>query len=434
MAVKRVLSLVVCLLLAGMSIAATKTVKLKGGGEITGEVVKTEDGYEIKTASGIVVTKKFDEVESVEDVASSESEYEKRLSKIDKDDPEERFKLASWAFDRRMYKVALKEAGETLKLKKDHEGATLLQSLAKDRLKEDADNGDGEDDDPNATSTNKALAAVEKLLIPEEDIYRVRLRELRTGYDDNRLEIRENVRIQMKNDVVERFIDAYQNQGIFRESRNADRRFRRLSNRRKTEYMLQVLPEDSRLLDDIYIMNDPRFMDDFKRLVMPLVRNMAPQAFVKNSKSELKLINVNSRNPRVPYTNFVLLAGFVDNGKRMIDRTDPEMSLLLQWGLPAKVAKIKNPDEGVAPVFRSTSDPKYRRVFKWIESLRAPEPDYNLKWDVPEGYKVVLGSAALPPPKSGGSDDDDDDDDDGGNPNPDGTTAEDDDQENPLPE
>ena len=95
----------------------------------------------------------------------------------------------------------------------------------------------------------------------------------------------------------------------------------------------------------------------------------------------LDLFNARPDDEAEAYTNFFLLSRFTHEGKAMIDRDRPELSLLLQWGLEREAAKFPAPDvEGWRPRFRSPEDGDYRRLVDWIDSLFDNDPGYGITY------------------------------------------------------
>lgn len=74
---------------------------------------------------------------------------------------------------------------------------------------------------------------------------------------------------------------------------------------------------------------------------------------------------------RLEMTNFYILTQTSIDGKPLIDRNEPEESLLLQWALPREEAKYPVPDtlEKWRPRFRDTDDKRYKEILSWINSL-----------------------------------------------------------------
>jgi tetratricopeptide (TPR) repeat protein len=404
---KRWIALLGCLLIAATAMGATKIVYRRGAPPLIGTVTRTDDGdYRIRTRIG-EVTVEAEDVLSIKDYVSFEDQYKKRLAKIDPKDPVDRYKIASWAFDEGKLDVALEEINKALKLDSDYEDAQVLKALI------ERQRGRGGDDE-NGEGRVADVPGGGRYLLPMEDVYRIRLLELRRNTDlDGQLELRERVGLRFRDDVITRFITAMEGKDRFRR-KNADRAFRRAPRTAQLAYMLQVLSDKSPLFEDILVTQDPEFMREFQRHVMPIVRNLYADALSSNTpeKGKLFLISYRGRNTRVDYTNFVLLDAFAIGSQRMIDRNNPKMSLLLQHGLPEDLAEIKNPRENYTPVYRSLRDPLYQRVHQWIRSLRAPHPDYALSYKPPKGvtWKMPGSGTGLPPRASDDDEESSDDD------------------------
>jgi len=104
---------------------------------------------------------------------------------------------------------------------------------------------------------------------------------------------------------------------------------------------------------------------------------------------------------RVAYTNFYILHNWRDKSRRMIDRAAPSSSLLLQSGLPAKIARpgLAHPGKPLPAVpFASHKHPGYVAIDKWIRSLRVPllPPGYRVRYRIP-GMPVEKPSPATQP-------------------------------------
>ncbi|MFP4052773.1 MAG: tetratricopeptide repeat protein [Phycisphaerae bacterium] len=404
---KKTLPFLLCLMMVSTALGVSYIVTYKDGREIeVASATKVKDGYQVKTTAGIEYFIKDSDVEKVTEKLTVEDEYTTRLKKIDPNDAKAHYQLAQWARQKNMPERALEQAKAAVKIDPDYEAAKLLRDLIQAQLdKREDDNGkaNGNGGKPTQDGDRERL---DKLLLPEDAMLRLRLLELRRRYsDDGMLEIIENVPIQMKNRVAHRFVDVMEGRGIFK-NKNADKKFLRAPNRTQAAYMLQWLDKDSEMLNDIHVARNPAFMKEFQRDIWPLVKNIVPEAFGERRKSDLRFVTVRGTNERVDYTNFLILDGYSKGRYRMIDRSHPSDSLLLQWGLPRDVAKIKNPRKNYTPVFRSATDRQYRQVLSWIEKLRSPRPDYNLEgWKPPYGNKLDYGTS-LPPAKNRDKDED----------------------------
>ena len=87
-------------------------------------------------------------------------------------------------------------------------------------------------------------------------------------------------------------------------------------------------------------------------------------------------------------TNFYLLTQTKVGGIPMIDRNNPEESLLLQWGLPREEAKFGAPEDikNWRPYFKDPKDERYTKMLSWIKSLIRANQDstYDLTYKLPK--------------------------------------------------
>jgi hypothetical protein len=84
----------------------------------------------------------------------------------------------------------------------------------------------------------------------------------------------------------------------------------------------------------------------------------------------------------------------------MLDRSVPDDSLLLQYGLLPRLAKYDHPKD-INPVFPTRDDLGFRTVLNWIDSLQYPllPDDYGVKYKIPG--KGGPGPGAGPSPEPG---------------------------------
>ena len=81
----------------------------------------------------------------------------------------------------------------------------------------------------------------------------------------------------------------------------------------------------------------------------------------------------------------------------MIDRNQPSRSLLLQFGLPEKLARVKHPKGGpTRPMYRDVRHRPYKMMDDWIRSLLNPRPKYGLKFKAPGEEKAEPTPAIAP--------------------------------------
>jgi hypothetical protein len=324
--------------------------------------------------------------------ASPIDQYEQKRKAIDPNSADDHYGLGEWAFRNGLTQKALEELKAALAISPGHVRASILIQEVQRRLGVGPAT-QGTRPAPEANAVGAVLPR--EWLAPEEDIFRIRMEELRPE---------ERLPIQFRNDVINRFIKKWRGKEEFKEFRFEDafRGWVQANPARAVEFMREKDPEDTDIKDDILVQNDPKFMTDFRAKVWPIVAAScaAPQCHGGGEpKGGLRLFNVAGRNERIDYTNYLLVDGVVSRGRRMVDRANPEVSLLLQYMLPEDLAQFRHSTKIQAAAGRK-EDARYVAVLEWIQSLhRPPHPDYRLKYAPPMGMKLVhKAEVNLPPP------------------------------------
>jgi len=395
------LTILCCLLLAtGYCLAEKKQVKLKSGETIIGEIVEqTPEGIKVKRPLATVFYPK-DQIVSIEPLYDVKEDYADRLSKLKKDDFEGQLALGQWALENKLYPEAVKHLEEAVKLK-DEDRARLLLRQAKAKLeeaqkaKETPSKGGSES---GSSAGGEGTPFNMKNMVSNDDIQRIRMAELA---DDDRMTV------ELRKNVVDRFLEQFRGQGEF-EKKGKDAEFRSWSAARQAKYILDLVSADDPLRSDIIIKSDPSSMREFRSGVWRWMSTSCAAATCHGSakgQGGLKLWNVTGRNDNVDYTNFLILDSFqTKSGLQVIQRDDPEDSLLLQYGLPDSQAKHRHPKEK-SPAFASKTLPLYEQTLKWIKSLKGPPPpEYGLKNLPPHVMKRIdplfrLHTSSAPAPK-----------------------------------
>jgi tetratricopeptide (TPR) repeat protein len=369
----------------GGLLLADQVVFLKNGRKITGQVTKLANDYQIKSSSGGTVVVSADDVLKVEDVQSPKTEFQQRLEKIDPKDADKLYELARWANGQGQFANAKTALDMALKADPQHENARLLLKVVESKI------GPGETPATKTSPAKNGDAAIKaEMLLSADDIARIRLQELREG---------DQAPIELKNKVLDRFIKA--NQGALFTEPGEEQAFRR---KRAVDQALYILKytdrdRDKELREDILVKGDPRVMREFRTRVWPILQaNCATGSChgAVTGAGNLRLFCTTTGEPDVIYTNFYIL-----HARGMLNRGDPENSLLLQYGLPKPIAAYKHPKD-VELTFRSRDDRQFKLIQEWITSLRAPllgiegpGHGYGVSYTVP-GEKIA---APEPPGK-----------------------------------
>jgi len=371
-----------------VGIAQTKKVIRKSLPPLIGTVTQKDGEYEVMTPSGPIRVP-ADEVVSITDHVTFEQEYSRRVLALEPDDVEGRYALAQWCMGQKELNRAQEELLAALKLKPDHENARLLLQLVKAEIAESTK--------PRTLPPPGQREVIPGTRIPmtaivsNEEVMRIRLAELRS---------RDRVSVAFRNRVDVRFADQMKGVGPF-----ADPEYRRVFLTKpavaRAVEILVTLPNATELHRDILVRTNPRFMSTFKSRIWPMVaKNCASTKCHGGAKGagRLKLFNVRSSADTIFFTNYLILDAFESHRGRMIDRSHPSRSLLLQFGLPADEARATHPGE-IRAMYRGVEDSRYRLVEAWIkEDLIHPHPKYDIKYKVPGRRTTPLINPGSPIP------------------------------------
>jgi hypothetical protein len=316
-------------------------------------------------------------------------QYRARWNAIDQNNADKLLELASWAWDThskslQVMKRAQADLEAALKIKKAKNEDALAVNLKLAQVTAQIKKLTG-----GATTDPNTTRIIEKGdLLNMADIYMIRLRELTPN---------DNVAVVFKNDVINRYVKLMQGREV--DDWNKPWKEKAFKNMPATRRVLEIRKHQEtniELLKDIQIETDPMFFRVFQRMIWPQIRNRCAMPLCHGGKEkprkgpkfvvDTKLDSLNGR-----YTNFALLSGYqAGQGRRIINRQEPQMSLLLQYGLDRRVSTLRHKKEIKPPLFKSMDDPLFKRMCAWIKALKGPlHPDYNIEKKL-NGVEVEL--------------------------------------------
>jgi hypothetical protein len=245
--------------------------------------------------------------------------------------------------------------------------------------------------------------------LTSEEINRLRYMELR----GMRLSTEQPDRVTVKvpRPAVDDFLLDMEGDATFREhmrrlsgsvGQKARQAFLRLSAPLKLHYMATY--KGSKYADRVEISSDPEVFMDFKKNVMPtVVRNCATTACHGSPDKEFgrfELFNDPKKSAATTYANFLMLSEIQVNGHHMIDRGQPENSLLITYMLPPEDVRpeLRHPGNVIfKPVFRTPTAIKCKRIRNWIVSLKHPAENYGIHFFPPEPTSRAADEDEIPP-------------------------------------
>jgi hypothetical protein len=256
----------------------------------------------------------------------------------------------------------------------DHSGDGLLfQRQPKTVTRNHSASGDEDEGKP-----TEPAAGLRKLTSPE--INRIRYMELR----GMRMKTEQPDRVSCKvpRETVDDFLLEMQGHADFQGER-ARLNFHKLTAPQKLHAIAQY--KGAAYADKVEITSDPEVFLEFKKRVMPIVSRgcgtLACHGASERDVGRFVLYNDPKKTAGTTYANFLMLNEISYNGHRLIDRAQPENSLLLTYMLPKEDIQpdLRHPGNvKVEPIFRSSGPRGFRRIRDWISSLKHPADDYGV--------------------------------------------------------
>jgi len=170
-----------------------------------------------------------------------------------------------------------------------------------------------------------------------------------------------------------------------------------------TEQALRVIGlGDPEVSAGVKILSDPAALEVFHRRIEPkiIVGCAAARCHGDSETAGDFFLYRDAVTTPQWYTNFYILqqyrlkiesqpsvwgSGPVE--RRMVDRTHPRQSLLIQYGLPRADAELAHPPvNGWNPLYTGDQDEYYAEMMNWIgQSLIPLDPDFGFKFSLPTG-------------------------------------------------
>ncbi|HEV7300440.1 MAG TPA: hypothetical protein VGN72_13820 [Tepidisphaeraceae bacterium] len=400
-----ILSGTAMMLAASVLVAKPGVVKTPDGATFQGDVTTDERSVTITNKSGIETKLDRRNVASIEYLASPAEEFQQRMSQLKPDDVEGRIQLARWAYDNRQYAQARDALDAALKIDPNNRDATdLLETVQRQVRLERSTGNNGNAGNPAPGAGQPAAAPAggagggnaepaaeappeppqregEKFLSPEQVNA---IRQFEWNRNDTR------VRARLKGDVKKRYVDyTAGNLRDFNAMNVIDQAW---------EILTKGTPE---MRKDVEILTDPASMMEFRRpnVQGKILAGCATAGCHGTAGAGGFQLYTAGDNEAVAYTNFYILQKYrqsVDGVERkMIDRANPESSLLIQYGLPADLAETDHPAVGTYNgIFRNRSDATYNAIKSWMgQSLALIQPSYGIDFTPPSTQPATTAPA-----------------------------------------
>ena len=307
--------------------------------------------------------------------------YTAREKMADAKSAQSLYELANWAakaYPKNIKVLTRADAALTaaLKIDPDHMRSTLLKRQVQGAIKLLTVGNSGTITTP-GTETDK----VKPVLVSEQDMYWIRLRELQGKQAGMKIDFTDRK-------LLHQYVSAMQGQDAKWQNPKTSRRFLALPRIQQVRDITTNFPDNKEMLKKIQIKGDPAAMLKFRKRIWPLYKKGCASAKCHGGatpKGKLRFVVMPGKDARMDYTNFVILTGFKGkDGHRLLNRQYASDSLILKYAVPRKVSNMKHPTK-IDPIFKSIKDPRYKMVLNWMEKdLVAPRtPEYYLTYKYP---------------------------------------------------
>lgn len=280
--------------------------------------------------------------------------------------------LAQYLYQHAMYQRALTQVDAALAISPGNQNAVLLKSLIATAIK----NGAVAHPTRHSSAGGKRSGG----LLSTVDIDQIRLAE---WSDKEALPMRGVIteRVKTLSAFWKKWIapnPLYQQLGPTRQTYE---QFLRLNNfSQQVKMILQV--GDPKFTRMIVIRENPQVIQTYRTTVQPFVLQSCSTVGCHRGQDfhGFKLFGARSTpNLAQTYTNFYILSRYAYKGHKLIDRSNPYDSLLIQYLLPREIAAVCHPGK------KKLSHRAFNEsaVISWISSLAFPSPSYGIKYKLP---------------------------------------------------
>lgn len=371
---------IVLLIFAAGAQAKTAVIWLEGRSQpIRGELIAESPAQLTIRIAGIETSIERDRIRRVKYELSIAEQYKQRRAELDAEDYKQRYDLARWLYRQDQPQadaLARKELADLLRATGGNmRQAQLLLKLVEQRIQRraeaeaEAEAGAGAGGGP----AGGAGAEADDDADAEETTPRYLSDSQRNLLKVMEVDLEAEPRIVVARDVAQSFFDAYKDDPVLSqfEGREGLNRYLRLDGDEKLELMFQARARE--FYDQVIVRTEPEPLQTFRqRWSRGLVAGYCGQCHGLDDEPArgLGLYTRNANSEAVAYTNFLILNRTTVGGQPMINRAQPERSLLVQYALPREDAALPHPEvQDMRPYFRGEGDPRMQQLIDTIDSF-----------------------------------------------------------------
>ncbi len=357
------------------------TVFLRDGQRRTGIIIEDSFDRVVLEIEGLRSILPRDTVDYVVLDPTFEQRYRMYKEAMRPNIPQEHLDLCQWLVENRRYDLARKELLELLRTAPSPEAQQMLRlveaQLALGKPQEEPPAGADEEGAPDTDD-----GPLPDRILDYDDVNLIRVYEI---------DFARPPKVAIDADTIRTLIDQYGTSKLVPATAAERQALYRADPLQVAELMFNLRARE--LYPRIRVLNEPWSLNVFRRRVHDtwLLNNCATsRCHGGPDAGRFFLYRAHYKDPRVRYTNLLILERLVvDADWPLINYDEPDMSLIIQYGLPRSSARKPHPDvKGWKPVFGPGSQRMHQDTLDWIALMMQPRPQYPVEFDPgapPEG-------------------------------------------------
>jgi hypothetical protein len=347
------------------------------GQRFRGQLIVETEEIVVLEVGGIETRFDRGDVESLEFPETAEQEYERERADLRDSNLSGRYELAFRMYERRAFEVAKRELVSLDQDFPQTPRVVELLNIVDAQLRLETSRGSAEQNaqaegSPTFDRSERSRDPRLDRYLSDEQINLIRVYEINLG---------EQPRVAIPGPVMDEAFARFADQPGVPRGRRAQGEFKRRPGYEQLALLFDLRARE--FYPQVQVRQEPAALTGYRRSANAnyVARYFAP-LFGQGAIEGLTLLSDRPDLEEEAYTNFYSLSTFTYDGLPMIDRLNPELSLLLQWGLEREAARHPAPEiEGWRPQYRSTQDPEFLQQVEWIERLYDDLPDYGFRFE-----------------------------------------------------
>jgi hypothetical protein len=335
-------------------------------------------------------------------IGTIEEQYKRKLAALPKTaSAKDHVELARWLFDGKAYELARTEADAALKLDPNSAEAVTLSTTIQGQLRLERAKTAGTTPPVTPVAVKPDAPVRPAVTTPADTSHTALMHKYLSPEEVNQLKQAEwsqkdaTVKITLSVEAKKKYVTSVQ---------GSLAAFNALSPADQAREILVKGTADQR--KEVKITNDPAIFAEYKRTIQPMILTGCATAGCHGGVNGGKLFLYGTpENDAASYTNFYLLmttSAQVNGAQRMmIDRTYPDKSLIVEFGLPSELSKVNHPEVKGAvwrSIFRSPEDAQYKTFTRWMDKLVTPDPKYGFDFSLEDPVAKPEAPATAPKP------------------------------------